>query len=156
MRYIDPDGREDDNFVKEITDCIDEIKIGINEKISLKIPGLINFEVSIDAASYDAVNNKGDESDSGYTQGVTFNLEVGPEGFSAVSGFFKYEKKVQTNAFDLLDADFETSHDLKPNTDLKVTIPIPCIPITINISEAADLIKKTVIKLYNTSKEKNK
>lgn len=140
--------RENINWVKEITDCIDEIKFGIEIKAAVKIPNVITIEGSLDLVSVDFINNKGDDSNSGYTSGIKASVSIGNEDAPVVQGSVEYSKKVplQGTAMDLLQTDYELSTEFEINNDGKVSVPIPFtgLSVTVNTSEILDLGQKAV------------
>ena len=159
VKYTDPMGLADENGIdwyKEITDVVSEAKIGVGDKFSLSIPNVVQCEFGIDIASNDWVNNKGDTSESGMTSGLSLSGQIGPDNCPLISGSVNYTKKTSQigNAFALLDVDYEFSSEIKPNTDVEITPPIPFINLTLNLSEAFDLLVKGGNKIGSFIQEK--
>lgn len=143
------------SWLKEVTDIFSEVKIGFIDKASISIPNIIQLELELDIVSNDWVNNKGDESDSGMTSGVSLNFQVGNEDFPIFSVSADYSKKSPQlgNAFSLFDVDYEFTTEVEINKDFKVTPPIPFVNITLNLSEAADLLDKVGNAIHRKIKE---
>ena len=141
------------NWGKEILDCIDEIKFGLEEKAAIKIPNIITLELSLDIASAVFKNNKGDDSDSGITSGFKVAVSLGNENIPIIQNSIELSKIVPTGgtAFDLLQIDYEVKTEFELNTDTKISLPVGItgLAVTINTSEIEDLGTKIVNKIIS-------
>lgn len=92
------------------------------------------------------------------TSGISLNVQLGKDECPIISGSLSYAKKSTQmgNAFSLLDEDYEFSTEMEVNSDFKVTPPIPFVNVTLNLTEAADLLDKLGNYIYKKIEEGRK
>ena len=157
VKYVEPDGREEKiNWFDEISECVNDIRIGFQVKWGIKKGNLFSLsaELNLSSRGVDKESYSNDKKGAYSSQGGSFELAIGNETIplcNILVGVEKkyYEKDGVYTPFDLLYFEFEPKAETKGGNDLIITPPIPCVGIDLNISETIDLVSKATISFSN-------